>query len=242
MANMANKEASLAQILVARERRANAQQEWIQKFEAPILSFTLNIAGPVKNNALIRRTFAEGMQDLHRKLEYANIKILHEESVDAVTGFEAMIAADTGARELKRLCVELEEETPLGRLYDLDVIDPIQGKLDREQMGLPARGCMICGAPGSACASRRLHSVEELQQKTASLMTEAFLQKDADFVSSQALRALLYEVCTTPKPGLVDRDNNGSHRDMDIFCFIDSTVVLGVLFSQSIFVGIPLEK
>lgn len=41
-----------------------------------------------------------------------------------------------------------------------------------------------------------------------------------------AVRALLYEVCTTPKPGLVDRSNQGSHRDMDIFTFMSSAASL----------------
>lgn len=36
-------------------------------------------------------------------------------------------------------------------------------------------------------------------------------------------RALREEVCTTPKPGLVDRHDNGSHRDMDVNTFYRST-------------------
>ena len=37
-----------------------------------------------------------------------------------------------------------------------------------------------------------------------------------------AHKALLYEVALAPKPGLVDRINNGSHHDMDMFTFIDA--------------------
>ncbi|HCX03804.1 MAG TPA: triphosphoribosyl-dephospho-CoA synthase, partial [Clostridiales bacterium] len=36
-------------------------------------------------------------------------------------------------------------------------------------------------------------------------------------ISNAALKALLYEVSVSPKPGLVDRFNNGSHTDMDMF-------------------------
>jgi triphosphoribosyl-dephospho-CoA synthase len=36
----------------------------------------------------------------------------------------------------------------------------------------------------------------------------------------------LYEVSTTPKPGLVDRDNPGSHKDMDFFTFMASSSAL----------------
>ncbi len=45
-------------------------------------------------------------------------------------------------------------------------------------------------------------------------------------IKKAALKALLYEVAVTPKPGLVDRNNNGSHDDMDIFTFIDSALAL----------------
>jgi len=48
----------------------------------------------------------------------------------------------------------------------------------------------------------------------------------ADRLAGMAVRALITEVCTTPKPGLVDRANCGAHSDMDIFTFIDSTVAL----------------
>jgi triphosphoribosyl-dephospho-CoA synthase len=45
-------------------------------------------------------------------------------------------------------------------------------------------------------------------------------------IKHASLKALLYEVAVTPKPGLVDRNNNGSHDDMDIFTFIDSALAL----------------
>jgi len=47
-----------------------------------------------------------------------------------------------------------------------------------------------------------------------------------DKLAGLAVRALITEVCTTPKPGLVDRANCGAHGDMDIFTFIDSAVTL----------------
>lgn len=57
-------------------------------------------------------------------------------------------------------------------------------------------------------------------------------------VSAAALRALLYEVATSPKPGLVDRWNNGAHTDMDFFTFIDSGLSLQPYFEQFVQIGI----
>lgn len=45
-----------------------------------------------------------------------------------------------------------------------------------------------------------------------------------------ALKALLYEVSATPKPGLVDRAGSGAHTDMDFYTFIDSTLSLRTYF------------
>lgn len=44
----------------------------------------------------------------------------------------------------------------------------------------------------------------------------------ASSVAMAAHKALIYEVLTAPKPGLVDRFSNGAHRDMDVFSFVDS--------------------
>ncbi|MEL7605536.1 triphosphoribosyl-dephospho-CoA synthase CitG [Sedimentibacter saalensis] len=53
------------------------------------------------------------------------------------------------------------------------------------------------------------------------------MNKNIDKISFKfaeyAQRAILYEAVLTPKPGLVDAVNTGSHHDMDIFTFIDSS-------------------
>lgn len=125
----------------------------------------------------------------------------------------------------------------MGRLFDLDVLDPEGGKWDRESLGLPPRPCLVCGKAGKGCASRRLHSVEELQTRTQAILRDFFAGKDGTWLAGQAARALLYEVATTPKPGLVDRANSGSHRDMDFFTFLDSTAALLPYLEQAVAAG-----
>lgn len=53
------------------------------------------------------------------------------------------------------------------------------------------------------------------------------------YVAETAVRALLYEVSVTPKPGLVDRANSGAHTDMDFFTFVDSALALNHYFEQT---------
>ena len=47
-----------------------------------------------------------------------------------------------------------------------------------------------------------------------------------------ALEAMLVEVSVTPKPGLVDRENSGAHRDMGFFTFLKSAAGLRNAFDQ----------
>lgn len=51
-------------------------------------------------------------------------------------------------------------------------------------------------------------------------------------IAELAVKALLYEVSASPKPGLVDRFNNGAHKDMDFYTFIDSSISLGTYFFE----------
>ncbi len=77
----------------------------------------------------------------------------------------------------------------------------------------------------------------ELQAKTGVLLACALAEQDTHTATAAAVRALLYEVCVTPKPGLVDRANNGSHRDMDIYTFMDSAAGLWPYFAHCVQVG-----
>ncbi|AKA72022.1 triphosphoribosyl-dephospho-CoA synthase CitG [Clostridium scatologenes] len=64
----------------------------------------------------------------------------------------------------------------------------------------------------------------------------------AHYIASLAQRSILYEVSTTPKPGLVDRENTGSHKDMDFFTFMASSSALYNGFYECAFEGISFNE
>jgi holo-ACP synthase/triphosphoribosyl-dephospho-CoA synthase len=74
----------------------------------------------------------------------------------------------------------------------------------------------------------------EYKKDKSNIINEAAL---ADRIANCSCRALLYEVSTTPKPGLVDRDNSGAHKDMDFFTFVDSTAALIPYFRDAAICG-----
>lgn len=56
-------------------------------------------------------------------------------------------------------------------------------------------------------------------------------------IATAAEQALFYEVALTPKPGLVDRANNGAHADMNFTTFIDSITALAPYLAQYVASG-----
>lgn len=230
------REVTLMEMLEARESRAMEQQRLRREFCKPIIYFTMNIPGPVKDSPLIRRGFTYGRDTLNHRLPKS--QILHSAAHCAVTGCEAMYVVDMDALSLKALCTAIEDETDLGRLFDMDVLDENGNKLDRDLVGGKSRNCIVCGAAGKGCASRRTHSVEQLQRAANQILSDHFAREDARQIGVWATQSLLDEVCTTPKPGLVDRRNNGSHRDMDIFTFMASAAALTPYFQSCAEIGI----
>ena len=60
-------------------------------------------------------------------------------------------------------------------------------------------------------------------------------------IAQNALKALLYEVVTNPKPGLVDPVDVSSHPDMNVYMFIDSSLSLEEYFKQAAKIGFNFD-
>ena len=231
---MIGHEVSLEEMLAGRERRAARQREMLSKAPGALICFTLNIAGPVKVFPLSEEAFLQAAARIQSILWENHISVRDKKQEDHPWGWEAYMAVDGDPVQVKKLLLTLEEETPAGRLYDIDVLRPDGSKVSREELGLPPRSCLICGKETAACARSRSHSVEELQQKTAELLLFSLRKErlSSYMIARLCRQACLLEVYTTPKPGLVDRNNNGAHRDMDVALFEKSTAVLEPYFLE----------
>lgn len=214
-------------MLLARDRRASRQAALLSRYGRPVISFTMNIAGPVKDSPLIRYAFRSGL----RQLEALPCAQLCREVIFEPTGPEALLVYETqDARLLKAFCIRLESEGEAGRLFDLDVLDANGEKLSRET----GRTCLVCGGPVSVCSRSRAHGLEAITARTRTIL-EAFA---AETLGKMAENALLAEVHFTPKPGLVDEANNGAHRDMDVPLFERSAHALRPCFEEFVRLGL----
>lgn len=61
-------EITLEQVLLARDRRVLRQRALATRYGGTLLSFTMNIAGPVKDAPLVRLAFQAGLAALDRDL------------------------------------------------------------------------------------------------------------------------------------------------------------------------------
>lgn len=220
----------LHEILAAREQRVQTQKALLAQYQKPLLCFTMNIPGPEKFDRDVSIGFSVGNWLLADALPRE--KILHFSQKREITGCEAYYVVDMPVRQLKQLAIELEDIDPIGRLFDMDVLDTDGRKLSREELGYPRRKCLLCDEDAVVCARSRSHELSQLQHRTGFLLYIAAREDLCEYIASRAYFALNEEVSTTPKPGLVDRNNRGSHRDMGLKHFFASANALRPFFHR----------
>ena len=214
-------------MLDARERRAREQSAMLASADDSccLVSFSLNIAGDVKRTAKTRLLFDEGL----RAFGALGFCELSRKLFDGVTGTEALILLSEDAAKVKKTLERLEDAFPAARLFDFDVLNASGEKLSRS---VPRR-CLICGGPAADCARSRAHGLDAVKAATDALLSEFC----ADTLAYTAHFTLERELLTTPKPGLVDRDNNGAHTDMDVPLFLKSAASLVPYFKTAVRLG-----
>jgi len=225
-------------VLDAREARALRQSQWLDRHDdCCLVSMTLNIAGPVKRTPLIEDGFRAGLALVDDTLSNLALPVLRGEEWLPNTGCEAFRLVQGDPAEVKRAMVGVEQSCPFGRLLDIDVLSPDGIPLSRTHLGLPGRRCLVCGDAAQVCGRSQRHSYDQLRDVTNQLIQTHLMERRADRVSALACRAMLCEVLVTPKPGLVDRANSGSHADMDVFTFAASASAITPYLRQAYLLG-----
>ena len=227
---------TVEEMCAAREARAMAQMTLLSRHKgAVVVCLTMNIAGPVKRSERCDRAFDEGERAVRAILAPHKLHFAH--TIREKTGCEAIFCVEGDPSEIKRRLCTLEDAQPIGRLWDIDVLYGMGEKVSRTDLGLPPRKCLLCGNDAPVCARSRIHTLIALSEKTKEIIDAHFCESFIRQTAQQAQRALLTEVAVSPKPGLVDRENNGAHSDMDIFTFMDSACALRDYFESCTRIG-----
>ncbi len=227
----------LSLLLEAKESRANLRQQ-IAVMNRPSVSLCLNIPGFPKSNEVTNRFFSLCIDELKIFLKANLISLSDKESQcrvdDAGDFFLAAVATSLMTiREIKAICEAFEEKHVYGRFIDVDVTDESGNMISSGK----AKLCFYCRQqPADVCRREGTHKADELRSFMFSRMEGYCRSKFEDDIAlklaSLALRAVLTEISLTPKPGLVDPVNSGSHSDMNYQTFIRSTAAISAHFEE----------
>src|SRR5271165_7054239 len=88
---------SLEELLAARERRVARQAMLLERHRVPVVSLTIVMPGPVKNNRWARRALQEAMVSFDRLRERTKWPVLAHEHQWLPSGPEALYAVDANA-------------------------------------------------------------------------------------------------------------------------------------------------
>lgn len=221
----------LSGILHARELRWQCRQMLVQQHGCALLTASLRLPSRLRQEADFLQAFDRLMASFEAQLAPLGGRLLLC-SMDADGPARHYAVPD--ARAAKQLSAGFEEQQPGGAMLDLDVLDADARAFSRAALMQPARACAVCGSrPASACIVGAMHPIDEVEAAFRSILAAlAPAPSPEERIAALAVRALLYEAAVSPKPGLVDRQDQGAHQDMDFYSFIDSALALRPWFQH----------
>jgi holo-ACP synthase/triphosphoribosyl-dephospho-CoA synthase len=228
---------SIEELLLAKDRRRDLRMQRLER-GCITLSFNLNIPGLPKSNDSFHAFFKTCLLELKNYLLahriVTNKETIHCETDAAGDFFLAeVVDSDYTAIQIKKLCETFETNHPVGRLLDVDVVDE---KGEPVSSG-KAKPCFFCNnAPAIYCMRKQAHDYAAMRMKVELEISKYQEQRKRERICKQlsilATQSLLHEVALAPKPGLVDRFDEGSHSDMDFSTFLNSTAALSISFRK----------
>ena len=91
---------------------------------------------------------------------------------DLETGYEAYLITPLPLLEAKRIAVQIEGTHPLGRLFDIDIIDKDGVPVSRDRVGSRPRRCLVCDREARYCMRMRWHTQEEIWERINAMVDE----------------------------------------------------------------------
>ncbi len=165
------------EILKSREERAFIQQKIIALYNNPIISFTLNIPGSIKDSDKYRLIHDVGMDIITSELKDNICNITYIKRLNKTTGPEGYFSIEIDSIELKKMTSKIENEHILGRIFDIDVFDSNYNQISRLDLGLNPRECLICEENAKICSRGKTHELNDLLDEIEKLYNQYFSNK-----------------------------------------------------------------
>ncbi len=161
---------SLDMLLKSRDQRQAMQQQLITANPGlTLVCLTVVMPGSVKRNEQSLTVAQAAVEALKHELDD---RLTYLDERDLPTGYEAFLLVSMSPVETKKVTCGIEENHPLGRLFDIDVFDAEGHPVPREAVGLQPRRCMLCENEARWCMRNRTHTQEELHNHIKSLIAK----------------------------------------------------------------------
>ena len=171
---------TLNELLASRDSRHAMQQKLLAEHSGKTLvCLTVVMPGSVKRNQqslIVAHAAVEQMIESYElgvrndELEVRNGGRLIERDLE--TGYEAYLITDLPLLEAKRIAVQIEDTHPLGRLFDIDIIDKDGVPVSRDRVGSHPRRCLVCDREARYCMRMRWHTQEEIWERINAMVDE----------------------------------------------------------------------
>ena len=182
---------TLNELLASRDARHATQQKLLAEHSGKTLvCLTVVMPGSVKRNhqsltaahaavEAMRKAFGikenKGLSPLETLETPENIVPLESPAptlleLDLETGYEAYLITPMPLLEAKRIAVNIEDTHPLGRLFDIDIINADGVPVSRDAIGEKPRRCLVCDHEARYCMRMRWHTQEEIWAKINEMM------------------------------------------------------------------------
>lgn len=183
---------TLHELLASRDARHATQQKLLAEHSGKTLvCLTVVMPGSVKRNQqsltaahaaveAMRKAFAvkenKGLSPLTPLENPENLEPLENPvplenpaptllELDLETGYEAYLITPMPLLEAKGIAVNIEDTHPLGRLFDIDIINADGVPVSRDAIGEKPRRCLVCDQEARYCMRMRWHTQEEIWAK-----------------------------------------------------------------------------
>lgn len=177
---------TLNELLASRDARHATQQKLLAEHSGKTLvCLTVVMPGSVKRNhqsltaahaavEAMRKAFGikgnKGLSPLENLEPLENPVPLENPAptlleLDLETGYEAYLITPMPLLEAKRIAVNIEDTHPLGRLFDIDIINADGVPVSRDAIGEKPRRCLVCDHEARYCMRMRWHTQEEIWAK-----------------------------------------------------------------------------
>lgn len=163
---------NITQVLAAKDYRVALQQAIFQKYpDNTLVDINLNIPGQIKNNQYLIELFNYGIKQLEKEWQDRGYKYRLVKALNNDAGCENFYILQESSKQVKLSTISFEENSPIGRLFDADVLVKGQPAISRKELNYEVRRCFLCNRPAKECARSRRHSIDEMQQYISELYT-----------------------------------------------------------------------